>query len=319
MRDNPPATADDDFEAQMFGQRSVYNANRPEVHEVIRRWRRIADSYDPPRILVGETPVKVEELAAYYGNGHDELHLAFNFPFIDAPLEAVPLRAVVEETEARPARRGLAGLDGLQSRHVAPGHPLGQGRPVQGPRRPGLLSCLRGTPVLYQGDEIGLPNQPVPHAALRDPLGVRYWPYYEGRDAMRTPMPWREGPGGRVHAPGGHPWLPLGDPADCNVEGQRHDEGSVLHLVRDLLALRRRTEDLRSGDFRPGHGGRPVGLAPRDLPPGGRGTCPTSPPRSTRCRAACSSAPTADATGSAQTGPLRLGGWEDLVVELRGT
>ena len=48
LRDNPPATEDDDFETQMFGQRSVYNANRPEVHEVIRRWRRLADAYDSP-------------------------------------------------------------------------------------------------------------------------------------------------------------------------------------------------------------------------------------------------------------------------------
>ena len=105
LRDNPAATEEDDFEAQLFGQRSVYNTNRPEVHEVIRRWRTLVDGYDEPRILLGETPVPVDELAAYYGDGRDELHLAFNFPFISAAFEVGALRAVVEHTEAacRPA------------------------------------------------------------------------------------------------------------------------------------------------------------------------------------------------------------------------
>ena len=101
LRDNPPATDEDDFEAQLFGQRPVYSGNRPEVHDVLRRWRRIAESYDPHRILIGETPVKVEAMAAFYGNGEDELNLAFNFPFITAPLEAAAMRGIVENTEAR--------------------------------------------------------------------------------------------------------------------------------------------------------------------------------------------------------------------------
>ena len=99
LRDNPPATEDDDFEAQMFGQRPVYNANRPEVHEVIRRWRALTETYPGGGVLIGETPVPVDDLVSYYGSG-DELHLAFNFPFISAPFDAPALRAVVEATEA---------------------------------------------------------------------------------------------------------------------------------------------------------------------------------------------------------------------------
>ena len=53
-----------------------------------------------------------------------------------------------------------------------------------------MLLTLRGTPVLYQGDEIGLGDVDVPQDRLRDPMGVRYWPHYAGRDAMRTPMHW---------------------------------------------------------------------------------------------------------------------------------
>ena len=56
-----------------------------------------------------------------------------------------------------------------------------------------MLLTLRGTPVLYQGDEIGLGDVPVAKEQLRDPLGVRYWPHYAGRDPMRTPMHWSDG------------------------------------------------------------------------------------------------------------------------------
>jgi alpha-glucosidase len=249
LRDNPPATEDDDFEAQMFGQRPVYNANRPEVHEVIRRWRRIADAYQPPRVLVGETPVNLEALAGYYGNGHDELHLAFNFPFIDAPLEAAAMRRIVETVEqtlphdAWPAWTGSNhDMSRLASRWAG-------GDPARTRLALMMLLCLRGTPVLYQGDEIGLPDVPVDKDDLRDPLGVRFWPYYKGRDAMRTPMPWRPGPGGGFTAATATPWLPMGDPDDCNVESQREDPRSILRFTRDLIHLRRRTPDLATGRF----------------------------------------------------------------------
>jgi alpha-glucosidase len=113
-----------------------------------------------------------------------------------------------------------------------------------------MLLSLRGTPVLYQGDEIGLGNTPLTREDMRDPLGVRYWPYYEGRDAARTPMPWSAAPGGGFSDPGVRPWLPLGDVGSCNVEGQRSDPASILALTRALIALRRQEADLRRGDYR---------------------------------------------------------------------
>ena len=112
-----------------------------------------------------------------------------------------------------------------------------------------MLLCLRGTPVLYQGDEIGLGDSPVAQEDLRDPLGVRYWPAYAGRDAMRTPMQWRDAPGGGFTDPGTRPWLPLGPTACCNVEDQRSDPASVLWLTHDLISLRGRTPELQTGGY----------------------------------------------------------------------
>ncbi len=250
LRDNPVATEEDDFEAQLFGQRSVYNTNRPEVHEVIRRWRTLVDDFRAPRILLGETPVPVRELAAYYGDGRDELHLAFNFPFISAAFECGALRDVVELTEAAlPAGAWPVWTGSNHDMFRFPTRWAGDD-----PRKIRLallmLLSLRGTPVLYQGDEIGLGNAKVAHEDMRDPLGVRYFPYYEGRDAGRTPMPWSSDPGGGFTDPGVKPWLPLGDVGACNVETQRSDPSSVLALTRALIALRRDADDLRTGSYR---------------------------------------------------------------------
>jgi len=250
LRDNPAATEDDDFEAQLFGQRPVYSANRPEVHEVLRRWRQLTDAYDDHRILVGETPVPLDALPAYYGDGADELHLAFNFPFLTAPFEAGALREVVEEIEATLPAGAWPAWTGSNHDMARFATRWADGDPAKARAALVMLLGLRGTPVLYQGDEIGLEDVEVPHDRMRDPLGVRYWPAYAGRDAMRTPMPWRDGPNGGFCPPGAEPWLPLGDTSRCNVADQRGDPGSMLGLARDLIALRSATPDLQTGAYR---------------------------------------------------------------------
>lgn len=250
LRDNPPANAEDSDEARLYGQRFVYNANRPEVHEVIRRWRRVAGSYDVPRILVGETPVDaVETMADFYGSGDDELHLAFNFPFINAPLEAEAMRAIVERAEAvipPGAWPAWTGSNHDMSR-LATRWAHGDEQKIRTALV--ILLGLRGTLVLYQGDEIGLVDTTLDREDLRDPLGVRFWPAYAGRDGMRTPMHWADVPGGGFTAPGVKPWLPLGDVAGCNVEDQRLDPGSILTLTRDLISLRKQSADLAEGSY----------------------------------------------------------------------
>ena len=114
LRDNPAATGDDPEDVRRRGQRQVHNMNRPEVHEIYRDWRGIADASDPPRVLVGETWIfDLREVARFYGETGDELNLCFNFPFVFADLDAEILRGIVEATEdaarARsPSRRGPA-------------------------------------------------------------------------------------------------------------------------------------------------------------------------------------------------------------------
>ena len=75
---------------------------------------------------------------------------------------------------------------------------------------------------------------------MLDAVGARFWPYYKGRDAERTPMPWTSEPGGGFSAPGVRPWLPMGDPSACNVADQENDSDSVLSFCRRAIAARQR-------------------------------------------------------------------------------
>ncbi len=162
LRDNPPASADDPLLAQLRGQRAVYNSNRPEVHDVHRHWRRIADEYDPPRLLVGETFVdSVEELIPFYGEG-DELGLAFNIPFLQAPFDASTLRALVETTESL-VPDGCAPV-WTGSNHDVSRLPTRWAAGNDAATRCALmmLLTLRGTAFLYYGDELGMPDTDVP-------------------------------------------------------------------------------------------------------------------------------------------------------------
>ncbi|HEV8565336.1 MAG TPA: alpha-amylase family glycosyl hydrolase [Actinomycetota bacterium] len=249
LRDNPAAEESDHPGVRALGQRSVYNMNRPEVHDVFRRWRKIADSYDPPAVLLGETWVlDIESLVSYYGGGSDELHLALNVPFILAEL-GTEMRTIVEGVEATLPAGAWPAWNG--SNHDAGRFPSRWcGDDVRKVRAAlVVLLGLRGTPILYYGDEIGMPQVAVPHARLRDPVGLRGWPDEPGRDGARTPMHWTHAPAGAFTDPGVEPWLPTGDPASCNVANQREDAGSVLCLCRDLIALRRARPDLNSGKY----------------------------------------------------------------------
>ena len=152
LRDNPPATEDDDFEAQLFGQRSVYNANRPEVHDVIRRWRRLAESYDPTRVLVGRDPgEEVDSWRATTATAATSCIWPSTSRSSPPRWRLRAMRTIVEDAESAPARRGVAGVDRFEPRHVALRHPVGRGRPSQGPGRPAHAALPPGDPGAVPG------------------------------------------------------------------------------------------------------------------------------------------------------------------------
>lgn len=250
LRDDPVATPDDHPFIQRRGLQQVYSMNRPEAHDVLRRWRALAEAEAPKRILVGETYVlDLAQLIPFYGKGEDELNLAFNFLFVHADLEAGQMRAIVEGVEEKLPATSWPVYTG--SNHDA--GRLATRWAGDDPERARLallmLLTLRGTPFLYYGDELGLADVPIDPEQALDPVARRTGDPSRNRDPCRTPMQWTAEAGAGFTEAGVTPWLPFGDPAACNVADQRHDPDSQLHLVRDLIALRREHSELRSGTY----------------------------------------------------------------------
>jgi alpha-glucosidase len=234
-------------------QRHVYDRNRPETHEIVRMMRRLLDSYKE-RMMVGEVfaaPPGDQQLAAsYLGNGDDELHLSFDFSMMYTRWSAREFATRLESwLKLVPSRAGPVMCFRIMiSAAFRTIRLAGEDTPERAAVLAVLLLTLRGTPFVYYGEEIGRRNGFVMRHEMADPLGHKYWPFYRGRDAQRTPMQWS----GEYHAgfSRGHPWLPVNrDYRRVNVEAQRHDPGSLLHLYRDLIALRREHEVLRKGDW----------------------------------------------------------------------
>jgi alpha-glucosidase len=247
LRDNPPAGDADPLLDQVRGQRQEFNSLRPEVYDVHRRWRALADSYDPPRVLVGETYVhRVEDVIPFYGAG-DGLHLSFNIPFAHTAFDAASLRATTERTEELiPAGCTPVWMGSNHDFARFPTRWAGND-PDRARCALMMLMTLRGAVFLFEGDELGLVDTELEKDQLLDPVSIMFHPVF-GRDQVRTPMPWANVPGGGFTDAGVEPWLPFGDLA-TNVEDQRADPDSFLSLCRDLVAVRDAFPDLREGAY----------------------------------------------------------------------
>jgi alpha-glucosidase len=235
--------------------------DRPEVHEIYRGWRKIADSYADPRVFVAEAWVHTgsDRLAAYLRP--DELHQAFNFDFLRCYWDAEQLRASIEHSLSTLADVG-APTSWVLSNHDIYRHVTRFGRPptpglitdravyermptdlALGTRRARaaalLMLGLPGSAYVYQGEELGLPDvTDLPDDVLQDPIWERSGHTVRGRDGCRVPLPWSgaEPPFGFGT---GTPWLP--QPAGwkaLTVSAQSESTDSTLSLYRDALRIR---------------------------------------------------------------------------------
>jgi alpha-glucosidase len=208
--------------------------------------RRVADEY-PDRVMIGEAYVPIDRLMAYYGVDLRGFHLPFNFHLLSTPWQPVAIAALIEAYEAAlPAGGWPNWVLGNHDRSRVASR-IG---PDQARVAAMLLLTLRGTPTLYQGEEIGMTDVPIPPKRVRDPWERNVPGLGLGRDPARTPMPW----GGRFGAgfTTGEPWLPLGaDYHTVNVAAQADAPQSMLSLYRALLALRRAESALSIGAYVP--------------------------------------------------------------------
>jgi alpha-glucosidase len=229
----------------------------PVTHQRLRDIRSLLDSYPGDRVIVGEVfLMSTDQVATYYGQG-DELHLSFNFPPLFAPWsESHWRRRIARTVEALGPRE--AWPTWVLSNHDNPRHrsrydagarfagedPSTTARRSESRARAAavLLLTLRGTPFLYQGEELGLLDADIPPERQVDP---------GGRDGCRAPLPWDgSGDHGWASEAGTGPWLPFPpESATRNYASQRDDPGSMLHLYRHLIGLRQQHSALSRGDF----------------------------------------------------------------------
>ena len=247
FRDNPSNPAFDPSQPPHRALLPVYTTDLPEVHEAIAGMRRVVDEYSD-RVLIGEIYLPLERLMAYYGRDLDGTHMPFNFTLLSAPWRAREIARLIDEYEAALPPGGWPNW--VLGNHDVPRIATRVGA-EQARIAAMLLLTLRGTPTIYYGDEIGMPQVPIPPERVRDPFERNVPGIGCGRDGARTPMQWdATTPGaGFSSAP---PWLPLDvDFARDNVEAQRADSASIHSLYRRLLALRRRSPALVLGEYRP--------------------------------------------------------------------
>ena len=246
LHNNPPATSFDVQRDQAFGQRQVFNTEQPELHPLYRSWRELADKYDA--LLLGETYILDNvRLARFYGD-NDELQLCQNMMFTLSALDVDAMHSVVDACEA-------VLPDGAQPSYFMSNHDLSRfpTRWANGDDRKIrlallMLLTLRCTPVLYQGDEIGLQDSGVAPIDYLDQVAQIYPP---GRDVARGYIPWSSTGANRGFCPEGvRPWLHVSWPTVSSVDDQGRDPSSTLSHTRGLLDLRRRLSDLRVGTYR---------------------------------------------------------------------
>jgi alpha-glucosidase len=225
----------------------LHSTDQPEAHEISTEMRAIADTYGD-RVLIGEIFLPNDRLARWHGTPEKpQVHLPFNFALIENPWHAETLGLLIAEYEASIPEWGWPNW--VLGSHDAPRIAARIGE-AQARVAMMLLLTLRGTPTLYQGDELGIGQVEIPPDKVRDPRELRQPGIGLGRDPCRTPMPWDHSANAGFSA--AEPWLPLNpDWRERNVTVQEADPGSMLTLTRQLLRLRRAVPALSVGNYLP--------------------------------------------------------------------
>jgi alpha-glucosidase len=249
LRDNPlnPDAGNLHPDDIWSSQHHVYDVDQPGVHDVIRDFRAIADSYSGDRVTIGEVWFEPRERwTRYYGDGEklDGVHMPFNFDLMHKPWDAAVVRASVEELEA--ALPPGAWPNYVLSNHDRPRLASRYGKEAVRTAAM-LLLTLRGTPTLYLGDEIGMADGAVPPDRIQDPQGINLGAD-RSRDYCRTPMQWSADLNAGFSPV--DPWLPVDDShKQVNVSAQLDDPKSVLTLYRRLMHYRKATPALDRGSY----------------------------------------------------------------------
>jgi alpha-glucosidase len=247
LQDNPITRPGQNAFGDPF-EKNKYNTKLPEVHDILRGLRKVADEHDA--VLVGETwTADVAELNQYYGEGNNELQLPMDFLF-----------TMVNKLSPAEFRKQIAAVNAASGwpTFVISNHDIvrsydrygdGQHNDQIAKLMAALYLTLRGTPIMYYGEEIGMKTTPpTSKEDVRDPIGRTGWPKEKGRDGERTPMQWDSGENAGFSK--GTPWLPVPPTFKThNVADESKDPDSVLVFYKNVLKLRHTNPALTDGSY----------------------------------------------------------------------
>ena len=226
-----------------------YTQKLPEVHLALKGLRTVADQYNA--VLIGETWTdNVAQLKTYYGSAHDELQMPMDLMLTQMKFSAPAFREHFKQVDS----------SGEWPVFVIGNHDIlrswnrygdGQHNDQIAKDMAAMYLTLRGTPILYYGEEIGMQNNdPKRREDVKDPIGRLGWPKEKGRDGERTPMQWNDEPNAGFTT--GIPWnaIPV-TYKSYNVEDEAKDPNSILNWYKALLALRHTDPALLDGAYIP--------------------------------------------------------------------
>jgi len=252
LRDNPPSGRPIEQVTRPFDmQIKRYNQSHPDIPLFLERIRATVEEYDAC-FTVAEVggPDPLAEMKAFTAD-QKRLDSAYNFDFLYAPaLTAELVKQSLNHWDGTPDEGWPSWAF---SNHDAP-------RAVSRWSEEGnfdqiarvsqlLLLSLRGNPIIYQGEELGLPQGQVAFDDLQDPEAKANWPHTLGRDGARTPLPWAAKAPQAGFSSANQTWLKIDQThTERAIDKQMTDPASMISFTRNLLTVRSELPAMVDGD-----------------------------------------------------------------------
>lgn len=257
LRDNPPLEGMDHSKHggrqthPYYWQRHLYDKTQPEMIPFLQRLRALTGQY-PERMMVAEIGDDFQiKTSVEYTRGDDRLHTSYNFALLGPDIyDARKLRGVIQEYLDSPEESWPSwAFSNHDVVRVATRWAVdGKVDDNQAKMLIALVTSLRGTAFVYQGEELGLPEADIPFELLQDPFGIYLWPEDKGRDGCRTPFPWDGKQANAGFSTAQRTWLPVPiEHLAKSVADEEQNGHSPLHFTRRFLAWRKALPLLRHG------------------------------------------------------------------------
>ncbi len=281
MISKDPAFPDGEVTNGLYGNSGPYCCNGPRVHEYLKEMnKKVLSHYDI--MTVGETSgVTVEEAKKYAGYNTDELNMVFQFEHVeigDGPIgkwttkrfDFMELKKILAKWQTE--LEGTAWNSIFWGNHDQPravsrfGNDEGKYREVSAKMLATCLLTLKGTPYIYQGDELGMTNAYFPDMSYyRDIESLHAFREFteaglisekemleclkcRSRDNARTPMQWDDTRNAGFTQ--GTPWISVNPNYEhINVKEEMGNDDSVWNYYRRMIRVRKAEKGLIYGSF----------------------------------------------------------------------